>query len=95
MSRPSGRIAMAVYLTRIRNERSKQNLKWGYPQKNSCLEWSAILAEETGEAIKELNNLPYKKDATNLRLELIQVAAVAISILQHLDEGEIKDGKEL
>lgn len=64
-------------------ERERQDKKWGYPQKNTFCEWSSILAEETGELAKELNELNFGRgDLKRMEVEAIQVAAVAFAILE-------------
>lgn len=72
----------------ITAERERQDIKWGFPQKLNTLEWSGVLGEEAGELIKELNNLhsPYLNTVGKLHAiqEAVQVAAVAVSIIQHL-----------
>lgn len=64
----------------INAERDKQDARWGFPQHNTITEWVSILAEETGEVAMAVND----KDWGNLRVELIQVAAVCVSLLEHL-----------
>lgn len=67
-------------------ERSAQDEKWGFPQKNTFVEWGGYLAEESGEAIKELNELFFGKgDKEKLVNELIQTAAMCLSIIEHFD----------
>lgn len=79
-------------LQKINIERARQDAKWGYPQKNTLPEWGIILGEEVGEAMKELNELHFRQPALPslalgcLITELIQTAAVAVSIVEHLTE---------
>lgn len=82
----------------IENERIRQDAKWGFPQKNSFAEWCSILSEEVGEAALEFNELHFgrQEGTLKLRIELIQIAAVCVSILEHLDrDGGKKLNKEL
>lgn len=66
-------------------ERSAQDAKWGFPQLNTYCEWGSYLAEEAGEAVKELNNLSLGKgDKEKLVNELIQTAAMCLSIIEHM-----------
>lgn len=64
-------------------ERSNQNAKWGV-QNHDPFTWLAILGEEFGESCKAAfeTNLPH------MRKELIQVAAVAVAIVECLDRKE-------
>ena len=50
----------ARWIKDIIDERERQDQKWGFPQKNTYCEWSSILAEETGELAKELNELSFR-----------------------------------
>ncbi len=71
-------------LVQIRQERVRQDAKWG-PQDHSDIEWSLILAEEFGEAMKECNEVHFRdKDPAELRKELVQVAAVAVHWLENM-----------
>lgn len=77
--------AMEAVLDLIRKERTRQNEKWGFPQCNSRIEWGVILAEEFGEAMKEINECHFRNaDDASLKTELVQLAAVAVSIIEHL-----------
>lgn len=73
------------FMRLIVEERVKQDLKWGFPQQNKISEWGIILGEEFGEVIKEINELHYgrKTDNTGYIRELIQLAAVCVSMLEH------------
>lgn len=67
-------------------ERSSQDAKWGFPQLNTYCEWGSYLAEESGEAVKELNDLSFGKgEKDKLVNELIQTAAMCLSIIEHMD----------
>src|SRR5690606_24426312 len=70
-------------------ERLRQDEKWG-PQRHEWPIWSAILTEETGEVAEASLRALWGQDATldHLREELIQVAAVAVHIVEHIDELE-------
>jgi NTP pyrophosphatase (non-canonical NTP hydrolase) len=74
----------------IKQERIIQDDKFG-EQNWSPIEWIAILAEEVGEAAKEANDYrwnPQKFNRSNYRNELIQVAAVALSMVECLDRNK-------
>lgn len=72
----------AEALKLINKEREKQNKKFGY-QRHSPGKWMLILQEEIGE---------YSKDVLEGNLvgqyeELIQICAVAVSMLEHAVES--------
>lgn len=76
----------------IKVERLKQDVKWGI-QNHKPIEWIAILTEEVGEVSKAALEEHFKKcywDLTMLkeyRKELIQVAAVAIAMIESLERN--------
>lgn len=91
-------------LTEIREERQKQNRKWG-EQNHNLPEWIAILTEEVGEAAKEAVDYHFKHSSSggnapndelqmqrlkNYRKECIQVAAVAVQMVESLDRSTTK-----
>lgn len=68
------------------NERYNQYAKWGR-QTHSTDRWISILVEEVGELARAFNESDYR----NAEEEAIQVAAVALAILEGLvsrDDGE-------
>ncbi|MCR9040913.1 MazG-like family protein [Bacillus sp. L381] len=73
-------------------ERRKQNEKWGI-QRHSFGDWLMILGEEFGEVCEAMQrNKAWgkKTDAHDLSKELIQLAAVASAIAEHvIDEREL------
>jgi hypothetical protein len=90
---------MIGVLYEVEDERTRQNQKWGV-QNHSPIEWIPILSEEVGEASKEALEYHFKQmrnsdapenwDAEKLlkyRTELIQVAAVAVSMVECLDRN--------
>lgn len=92
----------------VRQERFKQISKWGL-QRHTPVEWIAILTEELGEAAKEAVDLWFengtqgltakeykdleKKRTLNYRKELVQVAAVAVQMIEDFDQ-QYKNFKE-
>lgn len=72
-------------------ERNRQNEKWGYPQDNTPFEWLSILTEEVGEFAEALNNalLGGDGDLGDAIVEAVQVAAVALSIVEHLSKEDV------
>lgn len=95
---------MDKILEEIKQERVKQNFKWGV-QDHLPIEWIAILTEEVGEAAKEALDHHFKnpyKDGREVfeaneitqecrmrdyRKEMIQVAAVAVQMIECLDRN--------
>lgn len=71
----------------ILQERERQDIKWG-EQNHDFTVWNTVLMEEVGEFSKEI--LDFRSGKTNLkelREELVQVGAVALSILEYLDRN--------
>lgn len=79
----------------IIEERERQEKKWGI-QNHTPIEWMAILTEEVGECSKEALEYHFKRfyeDTGQLdryEKELIQVAAVALAMLESLYRNEKK-----
>jgi NTP pyrophosphatase (non-canonical NTP hydrolase) len=72
-------------LKEVFDERVRQDAKWGI-QDHELPMWLAILGEEVGEANKALVESYFgNQDLTELREELIQTAAVAVSIVEFMD----------
>ncbi|MDI7190880.1 MazG-like family protein [Leptospira santarosai] len=71
-------------------ERERQDQKWG-EQNHSPIEWCAILGEEVGEVNRTVLETHFeydgKDDYTEYRTELIQVAAVAIAMIESYDRN--------
>ena len=69
----------------IREERQRQDEKWGVQNHNPFI-WLGIIGEEQGEVCHAV----LEKDWDNYREELIQVAAVAVSMIQCYDRNVIE-----
>ncbi|HUH35119.1 MAG TPA: hypothetical protein VL022_04735 [Moheibacter sp.] len=74
-------------------ERQRQQELWG-DQTHSMSQWLAILVEEVGEVAKEVNEFNFEDDRIkqierlrNYRMELVQVAAVAMQMIEKVDEA--------
>lgn len=92
------RLREAIF-DQIHAERERQDLKFG-EQNHIPIEWCAILGEEVGEVNKEalehhFNFFKIERDETKLseamvryREELIQVASVAVAMIECLDRKE-------
>lgn len=82
------------FLFDITEERENQVKKWGL-QNHSLIEWCAILSEEVGEVSREALEYHFKQfypDTGQLQRyekELIQVAAVALAMLESLHRNEL------
>lgn len=74
-------------LDEVLAERTRQNTKWG-EQNHSLMVWLGILAEEFGEAAKDINEYHFRVgDVNKVRLELIQTAAVAVAMVEYIDRN--------
>ncbi len=77
----------------IQAERKRQDETWG-EQNHIPIEWIGILTEEVGEAAKEavdfhFGDNPYTREKyiERFRIKLIQVAAVAVQMIECLDRN--------
>lgn len=69
----------------IRAERERQEAKWG-EQNHDDLKWLAILTEEVGELAQAI----LEGNASGIKVERIQVAAVAVAWMECADRREQK-----
>lgn len=78
----------------IEAERERQEDKWG-PQRHSWPIWAAILGEESGEVAEACLQAHWQEDGglAHLREELVQVAAVAVQMLEKLDSRDYVPGQ--
>ena len=77
-------MSLLSVLYEVQNERAKQDHKWG-PQHHVANErWGLILGEEFGEACEAA----LMEVDTELRKELIQVAAVAVNWIESIDSRQ-------
>lgn len=79
--------------TEIHQERLRQDSKFG-EQNHDLFKWFTIHGEEVGEAGKEIIEAFFTKDVNErverlkkYRTEVIQMAAVAVSMVECLDRG--------
>ena len=85
---------MKYILIDIINERMRQRHMHG-DQNLNPVEWVSILTEEVGEAAQRANQVHFKengnpdKSLLEFRTELIQVAAVAVQIIENLDKKNV------
>jgi NTP pyrophosphatase (non-canonical NTP hydrolase) len=72
-------------LREVKEERQKQETKWGQ-QNHLPQDWLMILGEEVGEANKAALEAKFGDGKINLyREELVQVAAVAVAMIESYD----------
>ena len=91
-------ILLDVLTERDRQDRLRDQGKFGYTARDlmeSHVWWPdglAVLMEEVGEVAKALND----DDINGIRVELVQVAAVAVAMIEGLDarSGQPGDGDE-
>jgi len=85
-------------LERVGIERDRQQLRWG-EQRHALPLWAAIAVEELGEAAQAglaLRRMPLDlpvmrlRHLTAVREEWVQLAAVAIAVIEQLDQA--RDG---
>jgi len=78
-----------LVLDEIREERWSQDAKWG-EQNHDPFKWLSILMEEVGEAAQaavQAEMEPGKLTWVDYRMEMIQVAAVAVSMVECFDRN--------
>ncbi len=81
--------AMSVY-DEVRAERARQDATWG-DQVHSPFVYATVLAEECGEVARAVHDIRFAGGTReDLRAELIQVAAVAVQIVERMDGGLIE-----
>ncbi|VXC07393.1 conserved hypothetical protein [Bacillus sp. 349Y] len=81
-------------LNEVLAERIRQNNKWGL-QRHDYGTWLQILVEEVGEvaqAMQREKGWGKDSDASNLDLELIHVAAVAVAMAEQVIEERGSSG---
>lgn len=82
-------------LEELRQERERQQLKWGEQNLDPAI-WLMIIGEEVGEA----NNaalehlLGNKPDLADYRAELVQLAAVTVHAIESFDRQRARQEKE-
>jgi len=77
-------------MEQVLRERARQNIKWG-EQNHDMGTWMLILHEETGELSEtELHRLFGGPKADSQMEEAIQVAAVALQIVEYLKRRDPK-----
>jgi len=78
---------MTTVIGEVAFERARQDAKWGQQDHDPTM-WLAILTEEVGEVAKEIAEgriAPF--DGAAYRAELVQVAAVAVAMVEAYDRA--------
>lgn len=96
---------LTLALQSVQAERNRQDEKWGDQSGNHPFEWMSILGEEYGELCEAVNETffkngdkPERGGIDKMRKEAVQVAAVAVALIEALDKsdhGNIHDNPEL
>jgi NTP pyrophosphatase (non-canonical NTP hydrolase) len=75
--------AIVTTLARVAAERVRQDERHGRPHERGYSDetWLRVLVEEVGEVARAIND----GDGAGLKLELVQVAAVAAAFLEAID----------
>lgn len=82
---PQGDAAQAAVIREVIAERARQDELWGIQDHDPYL-WLAILTEEVGEVARALLDATEEhRDVVGYREELIQVAAVAVAMVEAWD----------
>lgn len=78
---------MEKILTDVVLERFRQDEKFGRNRKQELTLWYTILGEEVGEVAEAILGIMFGgATKEELRAELIQVAAVAVAMIEQLDD---------
>ncbi len=90
-------IHSALAIADVLAERERQDVKWG-EQNHDPARWLMILGEEYGEACKAGCDLTWPNPqkprcmVAEFRAELVQVAAVAVAMIECIDRNSKKGG---
>ena len=79
-------------LQSVMQEMNAQDQKWGADRDQQLRVWHLILSEEVGEFAQAI--LHYEFDGEKkygLRKEAVQVAAVALQIIEYIDRNDIME----
>ena len=86
---------MEIALNAVRRERERQMQLWGDQNNNHPFEWMAILGEEFGELCEAVNETffrngkhPERGGYDKIITEAVQVAAVAVQIVEVMERQE-------
>lgn len=74
-------------LSEVLHERLNQEKRWGQQNHNPFV-WATILGEEVGEVSKAIQECYFRRASwLEYRQELIQVAAVAVAMVESFDRN--------
>jgi len=82
-----------IILDGIDRERQRQDAKWGFPRNDlDVTDWVTILTEEVGEAAEAALRFQFDQEPVDPFIkELIHIAAVAVSVIEHYGRGGTKE----
>lgn len=79
-------------LKSILDEMAAQDIKWGADRNHDLVLWHLILSEEVGEFAEAILHYQFGgPKETGLRNEIVQVAAVALQIIEYIDRNELME----
>lgn len=80
---------LTLALAAVLDERARQDKKWGV-QNHNLDTWMLILGEEYGETCQAILNTRFGgvADLKRIREEAVQVAAVALAMIECIDRSE-------
>ena len=81
-------------LAQVIAERARQDTKFGRTRDMPMLEWVCVIGEEIGEAASDAHEiadgrLPKALGLGRFAVELVQTAAVAGNIIEHMDRSDV------
>lgn len=86
---------LTLAIQSVQAERKRQDEKWGDQSGNHPFEWMSILGEEYGELCEAVNETffkngdkPERGGIDKMRKEAVQVAAVAVALIEALDKSD-------
>lgn len=86
--------SLDYFIDQIKNERKRQDEKWGV-QDHHPLMWFSIIGEECGEMCKAFNEYTFDEKfehLENMQKEAIQIAACCVAMLECI-ERQANNGK--
>lgn len=79
-------------LQSVMQEMQAQDKKWGADRDHDLSDWNLILTEEIGELAEAILHLKFGGEKKyGLRKEAMQVAAVALQIIEYIDRNDIME----
>lgn len=82
----------SMALQSVIQEMADQDKKWGADRDQDLGTWNMILAEETGELAQAMLHYLFGGEKKyGLRKEAVQVAAVALQIIEYIDRNDLME----